>query len=78
LKEHPFPGAESFPRKKALIIIFTVFFTLFVPLVLLLVYIAVFTDIGLGLRKTEDTQVKQAVISEEKERKDREQEEFGE
>lgn len=66
-------GLKRFPSKKTLIVVFSLLLILIIPLILLSVYIAVFTDIGLGLRRVEDRQAGEAIISEEKERKEAEE-----
>jgi predicted nucleic acid-binding Zn ribbon protein len=58
---------KSFPRKKALIILFSLFFILIIPVVLLAVYLTVFTDLGTSLRRTEDKQIREAIITDEEE-----------
>ena len=60
-------GRKGFPRKKALIILFSLFFILIIPVALLSVYLTVFTDLGTDLRKTEDKQIQEAIITEEEE-----------
>ncbi len=64
---------KNFPRKKALIILFSLFFMVIIPVALLAVYLTVFTDLGTSLRRTEDKQIREVIITDEEEEAEEEE-----
>ncbi|MGB2601731.1 MAG: hypothetical protein WBD00_00070 [Candidatus Omnitrophota bacterium] len=65
-------GDIGSPRDKFLIVVYSIILIIMTPLLILLVYLTYFSDMDLGFRKSEDTQLQQAIYFDEEEEKDKE------
>jgi hypothetical protein len=65
-------GDIESPRDKFLIIVYSILLIIMTPLLILLIYLTYFSDMDLGFRKSEGTQLEQAIYFDEEEEKDKE------